>query len=115
MLNVKKTLTKILNYLNGDDTWTTLGTLGKYAKKGGWVHVYVWSGGAVVVSASGSTTVGTLPAGYRPKTDLNFPACARGTNNTSYVSVTTAGAVVFHNDTTVAQSYWFFSISFPTA
>lgn len=115
MLNVKKLLTKILSFLNGDDTWIQFGTIGKYIKKSGWVHLYVWSAGAAMISASGTYTAGTLPSGYRPKTDLNFPVVLRGTNNMSYVSVTTAGAVVVHNDTTVAQSYWFFSISFPTA
>ena len=104
MLNVKKTLTKILNKLTDSGEKTTI-TYVRYRKKNGIVFVDCYIPGAQSIGTA-YQVLGTLPAGYRPATTFYGNA---GTNSVNagvfYIADSgNIGAKVFSGSTSY---FWF--------
>lgn len=110
MLNVKKTLTKILTWINGDADATALGTYCKYTKKNGVVLLTGSSNGMSLTTSY--QVLGTLPSGYRPNTLLYFSASTTTANNHVFGYVNTDGTVGIRSASN-ASLFWVFTLTFP--
>lgn len=116
MLNVKKTLTKVLEMLKtakGDDgTWKTLNSSVAYSKKAGVAFAKGSSSGSVSLTNGQWNNLGTLPSGYRPNSDVYFVAQDRSNCRPMMGRVATSGIISVYPENGGCY-YWLYIVSFP--
>lgn len=97
-----------------DTGWVTLNSVIKYRRVGKTVFIWGESSGVTSLASGSYTSVGTLPAGFRPSMSIPFTWNALGGDvwtQTSYV--TSGGSIEMYHKEGVAESYWRFSVAFP--
>ena len=97
-----------------DTGWVTLNSVIKYRRVGKTVFIWGESSGVTSLASGSYTSVGTLPAGFRPSLSMPFTWNALGGDvwtQTSYV--TSGGSIEMYHKEGVAESYWRFSVAFP--
>lgn len=110
MLDLKALLSKILNWINGDTTATTLGSYCHYTKRNGVVLLTGSSTGMALTTSY--KVLGTLPEGYRPNTLLYFSASTTTGNNHVFGYVNTDGKVGLRSASN-ATLFWVFTVTYP--
>ena len=112
----KKTTTLLemmAGILKGDNgSWNTLNTSTAYTKRAGVVFVKGASSGSVNLTNNTWNNLGTLPSGYRPKTEVNFVAQDRSNNKPMMGRITTAGIISLYPEGG-NSNYWIFMGVFP--
>lgn len=109
MFNAKKAITEIAEFLNGN-AWTTLNSHVWYKKRCGLVFLRLTNGQSMQLTKSG-TTLGTLPAGYRPAYQFDIAGTALGGAESVFFRVNTNGTIIgFASSSTV---YWSGLVCFP--
>lgn len=99
--------------LKGDNgSWNTLNTSTAYTKRAGVVFVKGASSGSVNLTNNTWNNLGTLPSGYRPKTEVNFVAQDRSNNKPMMGRITTAGIISLYPEGG-NSNYWLFTGVFP--
>lgn len=108
MLNVKKTLTKILSKLTDSGEQSDISYI-KYRKKNGIVFVACYIPGSMTVNTN-YQVIGTLPTGYRPA-DTFYGNAGTNSVNAGVFYINSSGAIgvkVFSGTT----SYFWFQTAF---
>ena len=105
-----ETLAGILKGDNG--SWNTLNTSTAYTKRAGVVFVKGSSSGSVNLTNNTWNNLGTLPSGYRPKTEVNFVAQDRSNNKPMMGKITTDGIISLYPEGGNSY-YWIFMGVFP--
>lgn len=109
MFNAKKAITEISKFLNGN-AWTALNSHVWYKKRCGLVFLRLSNGQSMQLTKSG-TTLGTLPAGYRPDYQYDMAGTALGGAESVFFRVNTNGTIIgFASSSTV---YWGGLVCFP--
>lgn len=109
MLNIKKTLTKILSKLTDSGEKSDIPNI-KYRKKNGIVFVTCYIPGSKTINTS-YQVLGTLPDGYRPAAGTLYGNAGTNSANVGVFYINdsgTIGAKVFSGTT----SYYWFQTSF---
>lgn len=112
----KKTTTLLemmAGVLKGNNgSWNALNTSTAYTKRAGVVFVKGSSSGSVNLTNNTWNNLGTLPSGYRPKTEVNFVAQDRSNNKPMMGRITTAGIISLYPESG-NSNYWIFTGVFP--
>ncbi len=110
MLSVKKLLYKINQYIRGDNDWTALNNSVRYAKRGGIVYVSFYNGGSIALIKAG-VSLGTMPEGYRPFSQIDFAGTALGGAETVFFRIGAGGAITGY--ASASTTYWSGLICYP--
>lgn len=106
-------LTEHVVTANGDNgTWKTVNAVVNYSKKAGVVFARGNSAGSVSLTNGQWNNLGTLPSGYRPKTEVNFVAQDRSNNKPMMGRIATSGVVSLYPENG-GCNYWLYIVSFP--
>lgn len=98
----------------GDSGWKSLAAYLNYRRIGDVLYIQGNASGQIQIPANGSINLGTLPVGYRPSTQVNFPVGNRGAATPSlYGVVATNGTITMINGAAVAVSYFVFNAAIP--
>ena len=84
----------------------------KKTKRAGVVFVKGSSSGSVNLTNNTWNNLGTLPSGYRPKTEVNFVAQDRSNNKPMMGKITTDGIISLYPEGGNSY-YWIFTGVFP--